>query len=241
MPGPPLELDRVTVRRWCGGRRIPVLEEASWSAGPGSVTALVGPNGAGKTTTLRLLLGIQAPTRGAVRVAGMPPSRYRVRQGVGYLPEDPPRLPGWTVGALVAAGCAGSPGRAGSLLEAAGLSGLARRPVDRLSRGQARAALLALALGPRPGLLLLDEPWSGRDPDAREGLTRLLRRLRDEGRTLVLSSHELLEVGRVADAVVELSAGRVVTDRTRTPGGADPRTGTPSLRPEGSRREEGTR
>jgi ABC-2 type transport system ATP-binding protein len=200
---------------------------------------LVGANGAGKTTTLRLLLGIQVPSRGTVRVGGMRPSRYRVRRGVGYLPEYPPRLPGWTVGALVAAGSAGSPARAEALLETAGLASLARRPVDRLSRGQARAAALAFALAPRPGLLLLDEPWSGRDPDAREGLTHLIRRLRDEGRTVVLSSHELLEVGRVADAVVELSAGRVMGGPA--PGGPEVRSRPPSLLPRITRPDEGGR
>lgn len=208
-PGPRILLEDV----WAGYRRWPrkgnVLHGVGWSAGPGTVTALVGPNGAGKSTTFRLLLGVLVPRRGTVSVGGALPARHRVRRGVGFLPEARVPLPGWTVGALTRAGCAPGGPAPETVLARAGLASLAGRRVDRLSRGQARAALLAYALAADPGLVLLDEPWSGLDADARVRLGSTLASLRERGRTVVVSSHELLEVARVADRVVVLSAGRV--------------------------------
>jgi ABC-type multidrug transport system ATPase subunit len=143
---------------------------------------------------------------------------------VALLPEHVVPAPGWTVAALVSAGWARAAGsdassvrrpsaeRTRRSLEAAGIGALARRRLATLSRGEARSALLAYALAGSPGLVLLDEPWSGLEPRARARLTDRIRALRDAGATVVVSSHELLEVARVADRVLMVSRGVVARE-----------------------------
>ncbi len=218
--GPRLSLREVRAGYGPWARARPVLRATTWEAPPGRITALVGPNGVGKTTTLRLLLGLARPVAGRVTVGGLAPAEHRRRHGVGFLPEEGVRLPGWTVGALLAASRADpgeGPGPAASVLVP---PGLLRRPVEALSRGQARAVLLARALDAGRGLLLLDEPWSGLDPAAREALARLLVARAAGGATVVLSSHEMLEVGRVADRAVALAPGGRATTVERRGGTA---------------------
>lgn len=199
------------------GRVRPVLRSSSWEAPPGRITALVGPNGVGKTTTLRLLLGMGRATAGSLTVGGLDPAEHRRRHGVAYLPEERVRLPGWTPGALLEAAGGGTGERAGSALVPASVRA---RPVDTLSRGEARAVFLAWALADEPGLLVLDEPWAGLDPPARTGLARILVARAAAGATVVVSSHELLEVARVAHRVVTLEWGGRATTVERA--GRDP-------------------
>lgn len=216
---PVLRLHRVRASYSRFLRRRVALQDVELTAEPGRITAVVGPNGSGKTTLLRLLLGFLVPDAGEVRVGDLPPASYRRRHGVGYLPENPVVPLGWRVDAFFRRGAelaglhhrdqARAMARAWerSSLDPAALGG---QRLDRLSRGTQRRALLAFALIGEPAVVLLDEPFSGLDPEARVRLRDGAARLRDEGRTVLLVSHDLAEVERLADHVVLLVAGRVI-------------------------------
>ncbi len=199
-----------------GPWRRPALRGVDLHVPEASVTALVGPNGAGKTTLLRVLAGFLVPTRGAVEILGHSPTRYRKRYGLGYVPEWAAAPPGWTPRRCLtrAARLAGLPPEAwgalvGEALRRAGLTPVADDRAATLSRGQLRRLLLALALLARPRLLLLDEPMAGLDPAARVALRRILVTARRSGTTILLSTHDLAEVERLADRLVLLRRGTV--------------------------------
>lgn len=210
--GPRVRLRRVWVAYGPPWRARWALRGASWTAGPGRITALLGANGSGKTTTFRLLLGLGVPRSGSVSVDGEPPDRRRIRRGMGFLPADRISLPGWTVAGLLQAGCDGTGRDPEAVLDTSGIAPLRSRRVDALSRGEARLALLAYVLAPEPEMVLLDEPWSGLDARARGLLAGRLGELRAAGRTVVVSSHELLETARIADRFVILTGGRVALE-----------------------------
>ena len=170
-----------------------------------AVTALVGPNGSGKTTLLLVLAGLLVPDTGSVTVAGSTPSRTA---------RPPGRAPGWmpdtfgtwdsltarevllTFAAAYRLDAATAARRATELLATVHLTEYADRPASVLSRGQKQRLGLARALVHDPTVLLLDEPASGLDPRSRVDLRILLRRLADEGRTILVSSHVLSRAGR---------------------------------------------
>lgn len=187
------------------------------NAAPGDVTALVGANGAGKTTLFRVFLGFLSSRRGSVRIDGRSPRAHRRARGVGYLPESL-RLPGgWRVGELFREGArlagmprAERPRAVYRALERTGFDRAAlRAPLAGLSRGMARRVQLAYALVGDPGLILLDEPWSGLDPPSRARLRTTIRRIAGDGATVIVASHELDEIQRTADRAVLLEGGRV--------------------------------
>lgn len=206
-----------TLGKTYGGRArtVRALHDVSLAIGPG-VTAVVGPNGAGKTTLLGLMLGFLRPTAGSVRIDGRPPRRYLRRHGAGYLPERFRLPPEWPAGAALRAlarleGLSGAEadGRAGDALDRLGLGEHASRPVGVLSRGlNQRLGLAQALLADRP-LTVLDEPTEGLDPLWRVRFREIVHDLRQRGRTLVLASHELAEVERVADRAVLLDRGRL--------------------------------
>jgi ABC-2 type transport system ATP-binding protein len=196
-------------------RTVHALRGVSLTLGPG-VWAIVGPNGAGKTTLLGLVLGLLRPTSGTVRIRGESPERFVRRHGAVYLPERFRLPPEWPVrGALIAlARLEGmGPGearrRADTALDRTGLTGLAERRAGTLSRGLNQRLGLAQALLAERALVVLDEPADGLDPLWRVRLRELVAVLADGDRTVLLASHELAEVERVADRVVVLDDGRV--------------------------------
>lgn len=200
-----------------GPRRGWALDDVSFEVPGGRVLGLVGPNGSGKTTLYRLLLGLAAPSDGRVSIDGRPPAAFRTRWGIGYLPEQV-RLPGAArvseLAALMArfAGLGGAQARAaiGTLIEILGLGGKADEKIAALSHGyRQRVGLLVVLLGDPP-LLLFDEPANGLDPASVGLLRSLLRRLRRAGRTVLVSSHNLLELERVCDDMLILSEGRLL-------------------------------
>lgn len=187
----------------------------SFQVQPGSITALLGPNGAGKTTTIKLLLNLLRPDRGSIRILGLDVGRdsLAVRRRVTYVPEDRAFSPGLTVAGTIRLfrGLSGSwdDGLAGRLLEDFGLP--ASRKAGDLSKGMASQLALLLALAPRPDVLILDEPASGLDPVMRrQFMQSILGEVADRGQTVLLSSHNLTEVERVADTVLLMNGGRVV-------------------------------
>ena len=182
----------------------------------GGVWGVVGPNGAGKSTLFALLLGFIHATTGSVRVRGLEPRRYARRHGAAYLPERF-RLPGeWRVRTAlralarlegIARGAAAR--RADELIERLGLGSHADREVRTLSRGLNQRLGLAQALLAERELVVLDEPTEGLDPLWRVRFRAIVAELRDAGRTVLVASHDLAEVERLASRVVLLERGRV--------------------------------
>ena len=195
-----------------------VLRDVSFDVPRGQVTALVGTNGAGKTTLLRTLSGALAPSTGEIEVEGAPIGgpEDALPAGIGIVPDAPFQPDHWSADELVQAQRRVEPGYdahlVGTLLRRARIAPSAQ--LARLSAGQSTRLLLAVALGIRPSLLMLDEPFAHLDPLAR---TDVLEELREhhatgEDRTILLSTHDLGEIERFVDHIVLLHEGRVVLE-----------------------------
>lgn len=198
---------------------VRAVRAASLRAEPGRVTGLVGPNGAGKTTLLLMLASLLAPDTGTIRIGGVDPvaDPPAARRLLGWMPDALGAWPSLTARETVRTTArlygitpADAAARAQQLLDLVGLAELADVPAKVLSRGQKQKLGLARALVHDPQVLLLDEPASGLDPEARIQLRVLLRRLAAEGRTILISSHILSELEEVVDDAVFLVAGSVV-------------------------------
>lgn len=198
---------------------VQAVRGATLEARPGRVTGLVGPNGAGKTTLLLMLASLLAPDAGTIRIGGVDPSvdTLAARRLLGWMPDA---LGAWpsltaretivTTARLYGIAKPAAAARAEQLLALVGLGDLADSPARVLSRGQKQKLGLARALVNDPQVLLLDEPASGLDPEARVHLRVLLRQFAAEGRTVLISSHILSELEEVVDDAVFLVAGTVV-------------------------------
>jgi ABC-2 type transport system ATP-binding protein len=193
------------------GHRLAV-DDLDLEVPQGALAGFIGPNGAGKTTTLRMLVGLVAPTAGAGAVLGAAlgePGRYLDR--VGALIEGPAFYAGLS-GAhnlrVLAAASDVAAGRIPSLLARVGLSDRAGDPYKTYSLGMKQRLGIAAALLGDPELLILDEPANGLDPEGMHDMRELLRALRDEGRTVVVSSHLLAELEQVCDWLVVIGNGR---------------------------------
>ncbi|MEU4095252.1 ABC transporter ATP-binding protein [Streptomyces sp. NPDC026673] len=203
--------------RYAWGRN-PVLRDCSFRLPAGRICALVGPNGAGKSTLLALAAGLLRPTEGEVRVCGTTPRAARPR--FSYVAQNKPLHPQLTVEATLRLGAELNPGRwdqgaAERVAYGSGLTPGAR--VRALSGGQRTRVALALALGKRTELVLLDEPMADVDPLARHELTgALMASAAEHGTTIVISSHVIAELDGVCDHLLLLGEGRV-----RLAGGTD--------------------
>lgn len=192
------------------------VRDVSLRVEEGRIFGLVGPNGSGKTTTLSCALGLLRPDSGRIEVLGRTPSQlHRSAGAIGVMFDDPMLLPGLSLRANLeyARRLLGHTGgrTAEEALELVGLAEIpARRRARGLSLGQRRRLALARTLLGRPKLLILDEPLSGLDTVGVRDMLALFRRLRDEGLTIVLSSHRLFEMERLVDDVAILLAGEVV-------------------------------
>ena len=185
----------------------------------GGVFGFLGPNGSGKTTTIRCLLGLARPTAGDCRLLGarVPRDLPRVIGRVGALVEAPGVNPGMTAEQTVSvlAVVAGvGPRRVADVLEQVGLADRADDATRGYSLGMRQRLGVAIALLKDPELLILDEPANGLDPAGIREMRDLLRRLGDEGRTVFVSSHQLVEVQQVCDRVGIVVAGRAVATGT---------------------------
>jgi ABC-type multidrug transport system ATPase subunit len=225
------------------GRRE-VLQDVSLQVAPGTVVGLVGPNGVGKTSLARIAAGFTLPSGGHAAMAGLPPRAFRRLHGIGYAPEELPRVAHWTVGTLLSLRAAGTPGgearggearegrvhgaggQAGSphagefahqVVRTLGLEGLLDGRVTRLSKGQWRLVVAAYAAIACPRLLILDEPDSGLDPGALDRLARLVALARSAGAVVLMLSHQLVELERSCDRVLFIRGGRIVAEE---PGGS---------------------
>jgi ABC-2 type transport system ATP-binding protein len=196
---------------WFGAKVA--LSEVSCSFGAG-VTGLLGPNGAGKTTLMRAICGLLPPNLGGVRVGGRDPRTDRLTQrGLALIPEEDTAPPALTARQLVRylAALHGVADRSipDQCLATVELLDVADRRLAGFSKGMRQRARIAGALVGGPTVLVLDEPLNGADPVQRVHLINLFRRLGDEGRTVIVSSHVLHEVERLARRQIVLVGGRL--------------------------------
>ncbi len=210
-------IDITNLTKEYGGRRTArAVDGLTFRVEPGRVTGFLGPNGAGKSTTMRLVLGLDRPTSGTATIGGRP-----------YATLDEPLR---TVGALLDAQAA-HPARTGrdhlrflaasnglpvrrvdEVLEETGLTSAARRRIRGYSLGMRQRLGIAAALLGDPRVLMLDEPANGLDPEGIVWIRELLRRLADEGRAILVSSHLMNETATFADHLVVLGRGRLLAD-----------------------------
>jgi ABC-2 type transport system ATP-binding protein len=203
---PPLVEATRLVKRY-GSRTV--VDGVSLAVAPGEVVAIIGPNGAGKTTTIELILRLQAPDAGEVRYWCADP-----RPQIGAQLQEAPSFRGLTAAEhlrLFAAfyGLAPTRRQIADILARCGLAGAARTEAARLSGGQQKRLAIALAMIHDPRLLFLDEPTEALDPRARREIRGLIRQLANGGAAVVFTSHDMEEVGKLADRVVLIVDGRV--------------------------------
>ena len=203
------------------GVKLRALDGLCLRGEPGQVFGLLGPNGSGKSTALKLLLGLLSPTMGHCSIFGVPSSQTLARRHVGYLPESPCFHPCLTGRELIVfhgrlCGLVGShlADRAAAVLELVGMHEAADRPVGTYSRGMLQRIGLAQALVHDPRLLILDDPTAGLDPAGAVMFCELMLKLRDSGKTILVTSHLLDRVEEICDTVGILKDGRLVLTGT---------------------------
>ena len=190
------------------------LDDVSLTVRPGELVGLLGPNGAGKTTMLSLITGLRHADAGTVRLFGGNPRDPLNRVSLGTTPQETGLPPTLTVGEVTdfVAGHYAHPMSRGEVLERFGIADLAKRQTGGLSGGQKRRLAVALALVGRPRLVVLDEPTTGLDVEARHALWQALRDYHADGATVLLTSHYLEEIEALAERVVVIGEGRVLAD-----------------------------
>jgi ABC-2 type transport system ATP-binding protein len=209
---PPVKA-RGLVKRY---KEVLAVDHIDLNVRAGDVYGFLGPNGAGKTTTLRMAMGLISPTEGTVELFGRDPMRHGARalEGVAGFVEAPRFYPYLTgrknLELLAALDGAGAAERIDEVLGIVELTPRAGHRVGGYSHGMRQRLGIASALLRRPRLLILDEPATGLDPAGMRDMRRLIRRLADEGMTVLLSSHQLPEVQELCDRVAIVDSGRVV-------------------------------
>jgi ABC-2 type transport system ATP-binding protein len=190
---------------------------------PGEVFGLLGPNGAGKTTTILMLLGLTEPTAGSVRVLGLDPARQplRVKSRVGYMPDQVGFYDDLTarenltyIARLNAIPSSQIDQRVDEVLARVGLEKVASKRAGTFSRGMRQRLGLADVLIKQPQLIIMDEPTSGLDPEASHEFLDMIQDLKEEGITILLSSHLLHQVQAVCDRVGLFNHGKMVLEGT---------------------------
>jgi ABC-2 type transport system ATP-binding protein len=198
-----------------------VVDQLQFTVHHGEIFALLGPNGAGKTTTIETLEGYRTPDHGRVRVLGFDPIRQakELKPQIGVMLQQDGLYPGLTAREVLHlfAGYYRQPQSIDSLLERVGLSTADKTRCRRLSGGQKRRLALAVALVGKPALVFLDEPTSGMDPQARLATWEIIRELKHNGATVLLTTHLMDEAERLADRIAIIDHGRLVA--LDTPGG----------------------
>jgi len=197
-------------------KRTEALRGLDFDIPSGKVTGFLGPNGAGKTTTFKALLGLTSPSEGDITILGheVPKQLNSVTKKVGAIVEEPGliRAHSGRVNLQIAADTLGfGHERIDSMLEFVGLANDARRKADEYSKGMRQRLALAAALLGEPELLLLDEPLDGLDPAGQHAFRARLTALAEAGTTVVVSSHDLADIEALADYVVVIDKGRLIS------------------------------
>src|SRR5687768_17223138 len=196
--------------------RVKAVQDMDLTVRRGEVIGLLGPNGSGKTTTIKMLLGLLHPTSGQIAVLGKRPSDVKLKERIGYLPEEshPYRFLNAeeTLDFYARLFHIPRPGRRGrieALLDMVGLSAARFRPTGEYSKGMQRRVGLAQALINDPDLLILDEPTTGMDPIATRQIKDLILTLKKRGKTIILCTHLLGEVEDVCDRLIIMYGGKI--------------------------------
>ena len=199
-------------------KAVCALRDISLSVSTGQIVGLIGPNGAGKSTLLNLMAGLIFPTEGRVSVCGHPARSINARSGLGYMPEHPAflgRYSAWATlkyhGALLGLSRQGISAQIDKLIEQLDMDEYIDRPCSDFSQGMKQRLALAIALMNDPRFLLLDEPSNGLDPIGIIQLRDLLKKLRDAGTAIVISSHRLGELEKLTSDYIFLYRGEVVS------------------------------
>ncbi len=215
-----------------GGRKV--VRDLSISITGGEVVGLLGPNGAGKTTTFFCVLGLVWPDRGRVLLDNDDitrlPMYLRARRGIGYLPQEASVFRKMTVEQNLLAiletlglGPAEVRDRSAALLEEFGIGPLARQKASTLSGGERRRLEIARALTTNPSFILLDEPFAGIDPKARDDLQRVVAHLKKKGLGILITDHNVRETLQITDRAYIIHDGAVFQTGTPEELAADPR------------------
>lgn len=214
-----IETRELSVRYMAGKRMVEALKGLNLSVPPKSVVGFLGPNGAGKTTAINVLMGFTEPTSGQAFIMGRDVRVTIAREKIGYLPEQPELYKFLTgrelldmVGRLFLMDRSSRRNAIDRTLAMVDMTGAADRRISTYSRGMKQRIGLAQALMNDPDLLILDEPTGGLDPIGRMLVRQVISGLRDAGKTIFFSSHELSEVELVCDRVVILSRGSMVVE-----------------------------
>ncbi|MBN1858132.1 ABC transporter ATP-binding protein [Candidatus Bipolaricaulota bacterium] len=200
------------------GKRL-VVDDLTFEAQPGGILGLLGPNGAGKTTTIRMLAGIIASTSGAATVAGIDPAQFpeQVHEHIGLLTESPGFYERLSAARNLAYFAGFYPGldvahAVRKSLQTMELADRADDKVGTFSKGMKQKLALARTLLHEPEVLFLDEPTSGLDPEAAKNLRELILRLKGEGRTILLSTHNLSEAEAICDRIAVFRTRLIAID-----------------------------
>jgi ABC-2 type transport system ATP-binding protein len=201
----------VLTREW-----VAAVNDISLDVYQGEIFGFLGPNGAGKTTTIKSILGLIFPDSGTISVLGKPPGDNEVKKQISYLPESPYFYEHMTAREVIAfyASLFGMRGaerdkRVSYLIELVGLNSAGNKPLRAFSKGMLQRVGIAQSLVNDPKILFFDEPTSGLDPIAHRDIRDLILHLKNEGRTLFLSSHQLSDVEMVCDRVSILYRGKI--------------------------------
>jgi ABC-2 type transport system ATP-binding protein len=200
-----------------GKNDVQALADVSLEVTQGEIFGLLGPNGAGKTTFVKILLGALHPSTGSASINGHGCGNWRARQKAGFLPENH-RFPSYLTGQQflnIYGGLAGMPRsairtRANELLELVEMTRWRKTKIRKYSKGMMQRLGVAQALLNDPDLVFLDEPTDGVDPVGRREIREILKKLKDQGKTIFLNSHLLAEVEAICDRVAILDKGKLI-------------------------------
>ncbi len=199
------------------GDCVMAVNNVSFSVSEGEIFGFIGPNGAGKTTTIKMLLGLLFPTSGKAMVLGKPAGEIEAKERISYLPESPYFYEHMTASEVLDFYCqlfrmgkAARKKKVDELLEKVGLVKDRDRALRQYSKGMLQRVGIAQALINDPDLLFFDEPTSGLDPIAHKDIQDLIVGLREQGKTVMLSSHQLSDVENVCDRVAIINRGELV-------------------------------
>ncbi|MGE0397428.1 MAG: ABC transporter ATP-binding protein [Kofleriaceae bacterium] len=193
------------------------VDDISFEVPRGVVYGILGPNGAGKSTTLRMINDIIAPDRGEIRILGDMTPGVAAAKKIGYLPEERGLYPKMKVGEIVefmgelrGLSRAESKKRGAAWLERLGLTKWLGNKVQDLSKGMQQKVQFATALLHEPEVVILDEPWSGLDPINAEVLREIVGEIRESGRTVLFSTHQMEQAEKIVDALCIIARGKLV-------------------------------
>ena len=220
MPAPPGALVNATitfanVSKWFGS--VVAVSDVTFAVGPG-VTALLGPNGAGKSTVLRMLVGLTPPSQGEITVLGRPPrGENDLYREIGLVPQQESVLEAITGFQFVTtmaelSGVASPADAARAAIDLVELDPTDARPLRSYSKGMRQRIKVAAAVVHNPQIVVLDEPLNGLDPRQRLRMIELFRRLGNEGKTVIISSHVLDEVERFGSRILMIADGRLAAE-----------------------------